>query len=150
MSVQWNYVLKISKFTIISQFIYFIFLERPRSPWEVHAEPLGLRGAQVGNLWTRPLCSTAARFNKLRVFCASPSSMRNYCAVRRDHTGKANKYLSCRCWLVFYRPVRVYLWGRRVLLCGRTALLNFHICTVHLAIIRVFFFITNWCTRDLL
>ena len=24
---------------------YFIFLERPRSPWEVHAEPLGLRGA---------------------------------------------------------------------------------------------------------
>ena len=29
---------------------YFIFLERPRSPWEVHAEPLGLRGAQVGNL----------------------------------------------------------------------------------------------------
>ena len=30
--------------------IYFIFLERPRSPWEVHAEPLGLRGAQVGNL----------------------------------------------------------------------------------------------------
>ena len=32
-------------------FIYFIFLERPRSPWEVHAEPLGLRGAQVGNLW---------------------------------------------------------------------------------------------------
>ena len=26
-------------------------LERPRSPWEVHAETLGLRGAQVGNLW---------------------------------------------------------------------------------------------------
>ena len=32
---------------------YFIFLERPRSPWEVHAEPLGLRGAQVGNLWSK-------------------------------------------------------------------------------------------------
>ena len=29
----------------------FIFLERPRSPWEVLAEPLRLRGAQVGNLW---------------------------------------------------------------------------------------------------
>ena len=28
-------------------------LERPRSPWEVHAEPLGLRGAQVGNLWSK-------------------------------------------------------------------------------------------------
>ena len=26
-------------------------LERPRSPWEVHAELLELRGAQVGNLW---------------------------------------------------------------------------------------------------
>jgi len=26
---------------------------RPRSPWEVHAEPLGLRGAQVGNLCCR-------------------------------------------------------------------------------------------------
>ena len=25
-------------------------MERPRSPWEVHAEPLGLRGAQVANL----------------------------------------------------------------------------------------------------
>ena len=32
---------------------YFIFLERPRNPWEVHAEPLGLRGAQVGNLWSK-------------------------------------------------------------------------------------------------
>jgi len=36
-----------------SIFIYFIFLELPRSPWEVHAEPLGLRGAQVGNLCLR-------------------------------------------------------------------------------------------------
>ena len=56
--MQWNYILKTFKFTIISQFIlnyhqYNIFLERPRSPWEVHSEPLGLRGAQVGNLWLR-------------------------------------------------------------------------------------------------
>jgi hypothetical protein len=34
---------------------YFIFLERPRSPWEMHAELLGLRGAQFGNLWIRGL-----------------------------------------------------------------------------------------------
>ena len=52
--MQWYYILKTLKFTIISQFIYFIFLERPRSPWEVHAEPLGLRGAQVGNLCSKP------------------------------------------------------------------------------------------------
>ena len=32
--------------------------KRPRSPWEVHAEPLGLRGAQVGNLCTNPLVKT--------------------------------------------------------------------------------------------
>ena len=56
--MQWNYILKTLKFTIISQFIlnyhqYNIFLEQLRSPWEVHAEPLGLRGAQVGNLWSR-------------------------------------------------------------------------------------------------
>ena len=58
MSMQWNYILKTLKFTILSQFIlnyhqFNIFLERPRSPWEVHAEPLGLRGAQVGNLWAK-------------------------------------------------------------------------------------------------
>ena len=58
--MQWNYILKTLKFTIISQFIlnyhqYNILLERPRSPWQVHAGPFGLRGAQVGNLWTGEL-----------------------------------------------------------------------------------------------
>ena len=48
-------------FNFIQFFIYFIFLERPRSPWEVHAEPLGLRGAQVGNLWSKPLAAWRGR-----------------------------------------------------------------------------------------
>ena len=48
--MQWNYILKTFKFTIIYHIYHNIFLERPRSPWEVHAEPLRLRGAQVGNL----------------------------------------------------------------------------------------------------
>jgi len=40
-------------YSLISfKFLYFIFLERPRSPWEVRAEPLGLHGAQVGNFWS--------------------------------------------------------------------------------------------------
>ena len=44
-------ILLFVSYSLISfNFFYFIFLERPRSPWEVHAEPLGLRGAQVGNL----------------------------------------------------------------------------------------------------
>ena len=68
--MQWNYILKTLKFIIISQFIlnyhqYSIFLERPRSPWEVHAEPLGHRGAQVGNLCSKQMnliLNTAQRF----------------------------------------------------------------------------------------
>ena len=52
--MKWNYILKTFKFTIISfNFYLFYFPERPRSPWEVHAEPSGLRGAQVGNLCPR-------------------------------------------------------------------------------------------------
>ena len=46
-------LLFVSYYLTSFKFIYFIFLERPRSPWEVHAEPLGLRGAQVGNLCYR-------------------------------------------------------------------------------------------------
>ena len=49
---------------------YFIFLERPRSPWEVHAEPLGLRGAQVGNLWSSMPDVYVARIAKL-LLCPS-------------------------------------------------------------------------------
>ena len=57
MSMQWNYILKTLKFTIISQFI----LNYHQYKWYCQnlaaaAEPLGsarggLRGAQVGNLW---------------------------------------------------------------------------------------------------
>ena len=41
-------ILLFVSYSLISFNFYFIFLERPWSPWEVHAE--GLRGAQVGNL----------------------------------------------------------------------------------------------------
>ena len=90
---------------------------------------------------TRTPCRTAVRFNKLSVFFRdSHSSTWNYCAASRDHAGKANKYYSCRCRLVSYRPVRVYLWRHHVLLCGRTTLLRFYICTVHPAVIKVFYY----------
>jgi len=52
--MQLHYILKTEIYHNISIYLfYFIFLERPRSPWEVHAESLGLRGAQVENLWYR-------------------------------------------------------------------------------------------------
>ena len=44
---------------------YFIFLERPRSSWEVHAEPLRLRAAQVGNLCSRHFVETVKNIESL-------------------------------------------------------------------------------------
>ena len=53
----------------MSQFILnHHHLERPRSPWEVHAEPLGLHGAQVGYLWYKQI------HNWQSTYCTDPTT----------------------------------------------------------------------------